>query len=138
MKKMIVAVMVLIGCLFTVNVGAQNPSKEYRDALTKFLTVSGGLSTYDAMLDMMFEAMPQITAEKKTAIREKAAARFIELIAPAYEKHIALGDLQEAVKFYESPAGKRIQAAQKPMLTESMKVGHKLGMELQQMVMSEM
>ena len=136
MKKFILAAVLLFGCLFTMEVKAQNQD-EYRTVLTKYMTVSGTLASYDAMFDMMFQSMP-MPAEKQTAIRTKATARLIELLQPVYQKHLSLEDLEAALAFYETPAGKRIQAAQKPMMEESMKIGHSFGMELQQMVMDAM
>ena len=54
----------------------------------------------------------------------------VEMLAPIYHKRLTLSDLQEITKFYESPVGKKMAAAQPAIATESMAVGQQWGMKI--------
>ena len=53
-----------------------------------------------------------------------------EMLAPIYYKRLTLSDLQEITKFYESPVGKKMAAAQPAIASESMAVGQQWGMKI--------
>ena len=53
-----------------------------------------------------------------------------EMLAPIYHKRLTLSDLQEITKFYESPVGKKMAAAQPAIASESMAVGQQWGMKI--------
>lgn len=141
MKKIILAVMLLFGCLFTLEASARSESDDaaYRKVLREYMEVSGGMASYDVMMDMLFQSMPQITAEKQQEIRKKAIDRLVEHLAPVYKRHLTEADLRAGVAFFsETPEGQNIRKSQKPLMQEAMQVAHKFGMELQQMIMQSM
>ncbi len=132
--------MLLFGCLFTLEASAQAQKGDdaYRSVLEQYMVASGSMASYDAMLDMLFQSMPQLTEAKQQEIRKKAAARLIDQLMPAYKRYLSVDDLKAAMAFYATPAGQRIQKSQQPLMQDAMQVGHKFGMELQQMIMEAM
>ena len=52
-------------------------------------------------------------------------------MVPVYQKSISIADLKEINKFYQTPVGKRISAAQPKILNESMQVGQIWAMKVQ-------
>ncbi len=132
--------MLLFGCLFTLEASAQAQKGDdaYRSVLEQYMVASGSMASCDAMLDMLFQSMPQLPEPKLLEIRKKATASLIEQLMPAYKRYLSVDDLKAAMAFYETPAGQRIQKSQKPLMQDAMQVGHKFGMELQKMIMEAM
>jgi len=86
------------------------------------------------MFAMMKQQLPNVPAEFWTETEKEMMKTLVddlvEMLAPIYQKHLTLKDLQEIVKFYESPIGKKMAAAQPAITSESMKVGQQWGMNI--------
>lgn len=114
------------------------PSKEYVETLKKMITVSGGDATFKLVIPQMFAMMkqqlPNVPEEFwKTAeaeIMKNIVDDVVGMLAPIYWKHLTKADLEGIIKFYETPVGKKMAAAQPTIMTESMKVGQQWGMQI--------
>ena len=114
------------------------PTKEYVAALKKMMTASNSDATIKAMIPQLFAAMkqqlPNVPAEFWTELEKEvtasAANDFVEMLAPIYFKQLTQADLEAIIKFYETPVGKKMAAAQPYIATESMKIGQQWGMSI--------
>ena len=140
MKKILFILVFVLGVsVVTMAQTAPNqPSKEYVAELKKMIVSSGSDATFKVMIPQMFAMMkqqlPNVPAEFWTETEKEMMKTLVddlvEMLAPIYQKHLTLKDLQEIVKFYESPIGKKMAAAQPAITSESMKVGQQWGMNI--------
>lgn len=98
------------------------------------MEATGWSVTFESTVNQVFMMAEGISAEKKAEIRTQAFDKLVELMTPIYKKHITLGDLEEINKFYQTPAGKRIIAAQPKVVDESIQAGQQWGVWLQSAV----
>jgi uncharacterized protein len=100
----------------------------------RLMTLTGAEDTGKQMLDMMsrhFEQMSNVPPGFMEKFREVAAEEsMVDLLVPVYLKHFSEEDLDAAIAFHESPAGKRFIAAQPLVIQESMKLGEQWGAHL--------
>lgn len=140
MRKFLLMV-VLSVCLWGVaqaQTASDQPTKEYVATLKKMMTVSNSDATVKAMIPQMFAMMkqqlPNVPTEFWDAMEKEmvvsAANDFAEMLAPIYNKHLTQADLEGIIKFYETPVGKKMAAAQPYIASESMKVGQQWGMKI--------
>lgn len=114
------------------------PSKEYVETLKKMITVSGGDATFKLVIPQMFAMMkqqlPNVPEEFWKTAEEEIMKNIVDdvvgMLAPIYWKHLTKADLDGIIKFYETPVGKKMAAAQPNIMTESMKVGQQWGMQI--------
>ena len=140
MKKILfILVLVLgIGGVSVAQTAQTQPSKEYVVALKKMIVVSGGDATLrllnPQMFAMMQQQLPNVPAEFWSEAEKEMTKTLVddlaEMLAPIYYKRLTLSDLQEITKFYESPVGKKMAAAQPAIASESMAVGQQWGMKI--------
>lgn len=140
MKKILFVLVFVLGVsVVTMAQTVQNqPSKEYVAELKKMIVSSGSDATFKVMIPQMFAMMkqqlPNVPAEFWTETEKEMMKTLVddlvEMLAPIYQKHLTLKDLQEIVKFYESPVGKKMAAAQPAIVSDSMKVGQQWGMNI--------
>lgn len=137
MKKWLLTAVLFLGTVC--QSGAQekgNPA--YVGALKNLMEISGGYKSYDVamdqMVDMVKRMQPGISEEQwnvlLTELKGNAMNELIELIAPVYEKYLALEDLKALTAFYETPVGKKYSAAMPLITTDVMKVSQQWGMGL--------
>lgn len=100
----------------------------------RLMALSGAEETGKQMLVTMtghFEQMPNVPPGFMEKFREVAAEEsLVDLLVPVYMKHFSEEDLDAAIAFHESPAGRRFIAAQPFVLQESMKLGEQWGLHL--------
>ena len=140
MKKILFILVFVLGVsVVTMAQTVQNqPSKEYVAELKKMIVSSGSDATFKVMIPQMFAMMkqqlPNVPAEFWTETENEMMKTLVDdlvgMLAPIYQKHLTLKDLQEIVKFYESPVGKKMAAAQPAIVSDSMKVGQQWGMNI--------
>ena len=114
------------------------PSKEYVETLKKMITVSGGDATFKLVIPQMFAMMkqrlPNIPEEFWKTAEEVIVKNIVDdlvgMLAPIYWKHLTKADLEGIIKFYETPVGKKMAAAQPTITAESMEVGQQWGMQI--------
>ena len=136
MKKMIA--FLFLSFVFTVSNFAQN-NAEYSAALKKMFVVSGSNETYKMAIKQMismYKAQSTLNQDKLKSMEEEmlktSMKDLTDKLVPVYQKYMTLSDINEMIKFYESPVGKKF-ARNNPLITqESMKIGQEWGMKMAQ------
>jgi hypothetical protein len=110
-------------------------------AARRLLTASGAtklvISSMEASIAAQRDANPQIPAAFWDAFMAHArrdTTRLIDMLVPIYASHLSQRDLEELVKFYQSPAGQRFIAAQPGIVQESTQAGQRWGEMLGRLV----
>jgi hypothetical protein len=135
MKKILFTFILLVG-ISTANCALAQNADEYKTELKSFLKNSGSDASFTAILDQFYSMMgsgvdkTKLEAAKES-IYQKAYDELINIMVPVYQKSISIADLKEINKFYQTPVGKRISAAQPKILNESMQVGQTWAMKVQ-------
>ncbi len=62
----------------------------------------------------------------------------VELIVPIYDRHLDHQDIRAIIRFYESPAGKKLILVQPRIVRDSMAAGGRWGEELGRRVIQAM
>lgn len=138
MKKII---LLLTLALFGIGVSQANAqvNETYKKELTDFLEYSGSMESFSMTIDQLLTMMGgTLNDEQKEQLMEKAYDSLFDLLVPVYEKEIALDDLKEFNKFYQTPAGKRIAAAQGNIIKGAMQIGQQWAIVLQKLVQETM
>ena len=95
------------------------------------------LVAMEASLPMQRATNPQIPAvfwdRFLTRAREDRGA-LLDSLVPIYDRNFSLADLNELLKFYESPTGKRFITATPQVTRESMLAGQKWGILIGQQI----
>jgi hypothetical protein len=83
--------------------------------------------------------MPHIPKGFMEKFRELAERQsMVDMLVPVYMKHLNEEDLDAAIAFHESPAGKRFLAAQPQVMQEAKEVGEKWGVRLAEQTLREL
>ncbi|WP_375769433.1 DUF2059 domain-containing protein [Archangium gephyra] len=102
----------------------------------RLMAATGAEDTGRMMMDMMtqhFQRASNIPPGFLEKFREVAREEsMVDLLVPVYMKHFSEEDLDAAIAFHESPAGKRFLAAQPLVLQEAKEVGEQWGVRLAQ------
>ena len=123
MKKVLSLACILAG----VTAGSlfAQPADEHAEKLAnlrKMIQLTGGAK----IIDQMFSAM---SAQMKDPRQQEILAQFqkeldvneiYNIMIPAWDKYLSADDIKDTIRFYESPAGKRLLDAQPKVLTDSM------------------
>ncbi|PTL75491.1 DUF2059 domain-containing protein [Vitiosangium sp. GDMCC 1.1324] len=100
----------------------------------RLMVLTGAEDSGKQMLDLMttqFSQMSHIPPGFMEKFREVAEEEsIVDLLVPVYMKHLSEEDLDAAIAFHESPAGKRFLAAQPRLLEEAKEIGEQWGMNL--------
>jgi len=127
-----------VGCAHTGPGTSTEPDSPERkeQKVRKLMALSGAEETGKQMLVAMtghFEKMPDVPPGFMEKFREVAAEEsLVDMLVPVYMRHFSEEDLDAAIAFHESPAGRRFIAAQPLVLQESMKLGEQWGLHLAQ------
>ncbi len=70
------------------------------------------------VLDSMIKMMPSDVRDSFT--KALNADEMMELVIPVYERYLTIDDLKSVIKFYKSPAGKKLLEAQPKIMKDSM------------------
>ncbi len=123
--------------------------ESYQDLVGKYLLVSGGLQSAEAVIspiiDINKKESPNIPEDAWPRIKEIMIDFFknniVEMYAPIYKKHISENELRDIIKFYESPAGKKLADENPHIAAECMagaeELGKRLNNEILQVLNSE-
>ena len=129
----------ICGFLLCARTAAAQQRKGTTDAATaatvrRLLTMTGAaklsLTSMEAMIPAQRAANPQIPAafwDAFLAHARRDTTQLIELLVPIYAKHLTRPELDELVRFYSSPAGKRLAAVQPLITQESIQAGQTWG-----------
>lgn len=108
----------------------------------RLMELTGAEDAGKQMLEMMteqFAHMPHIPKGFMEKFRELAERQsMVDMLVPVYMKHLNEEDLDAAIAFHESPAGKRFLAAQPQVMQEAKEVGEKWGVRLAEQTLREL
>ncbi|HYO51258.1 DUF2059 domain-containing protein [Archangium sp.] len=100
----------------------------------KLMALTGVEDTGKQMLELttsQFEQMSNIPPGFMEKFREVAQQEsIVDMLVPVYMKYFSEEDLDAAITFHESPAGKRFLAAQPLVMQEAKEVGEQWGVRL--------
>lgn len=142
MKKSLFILFIAVTASITVH--AQN--KTYRATLKKYLEASGSMSAFkSAVTSMMgsFKSMnnnvpAEVWSELEKEFLNTSLDDLVTMLTPVYEKHMSEADLNEVIKFYNSPVGKKLAEKTPAIMTESMTAGQTWGQTVGQKVMTKL
>ena len=92
--------------------------------------VEGAMSLFGGSLDA--QTMNIVAEQTRAVVSERIADgdALYSVLAPIYEKHFNLIELNQLVNFYESPLGQKLVRISPQLLTESLDLGQEWGMSL--------
>lgn len=100
----------------------------------RLMALTGAEDAGKQMLEIMTEqfannpSIPTGFMEKFRELAEKQS--MVDMLVPVYMRHLNEEDLDAAIAFHESPAGRRFLAAQPRVMEEAKEVGEKWGVRL--------
>ena len=109
---------------------SEDQAKEHDIRRLLELTGSGKLGVQIAgqMLDQFRHSLPDVPAEFWDQVKlEMKPQELNNMIVPIYAKHFTDSDIQELIKFYESPVGKKLVASLPQVTQEAMAAGQQWG-----------
>jgi hypothetical protein len=116
--------------------GAQRPSVDPATATTirRLLDLTGAaklaLQSMEQMMPSQRAANPQVPAafwDAFLAHARRDVPHLVDSLVPVYAAHFTKSELDQLVRFYESPLGRRLSAVQPQITQESMQVGQRWG-----------
>ena len=80
----------------------------------------------------------EVWKEFETELLATSVDDLVNMLAPVYEKHMTENDLNEVIKFYNSPVGKKLAEKTPAITEESMQAGQAWGQAVAQKVMQKL
>ena len=103
-------------------------------AVRQLLALTGAarlsVTAMEAMIPAQRAANPQIPAafwDAFLAHARRDTTQLVNLLVPIYAAHLTRAELDELVRFYSSPVGRRLSAAQPAITQESIQAGQMWG-----------
>lgn len=135
MKK-IISTLVLI--LIISSTAFCQTDKEYSKTLYEYFEVSGNKATADVALEQMIDIFkPQYPNIKENEwekiyqdVVQESMNRFIEMNIPIYQKFLSKSDLEDIIKFYQTPIGQKFSQSNALITKELMTISQQWGMDL--------
>jgi len=142
MKKILFVVLIISAVAGTVN--AQ--SKTYSGTLKKYMEASGSMGAFKSAITSMmgnFKSMNNVVPDEvwkdlETEFLGTSIDDLVTMLAPVYEKHMTEADLNEVIKFYSTPAGKKLAEKTPAIMQESMTAGQAWGQAVAEKVMKKL
>jgi uncharacterized protein len=137
MKKILLAAILFSFCL-----SASAQTDTYSATLKKYLEASGSMEAFKTAIGSMMGSFKKMKTEVPDQFWKDAEAEFsktsldelVTLLAPVYQKHLTEADLNEVIKFYNSPTGKKLAEKTPGIMTDSMQAGQVWGQKIGQAV----
>jgi uncharacterized protein len=141
MKKLII-----LFFAFAATFSVQAQSKTYATTLKKYMEATGGIETFKSVVNTMmtqfkpmYPSVPdEVWAEFSKEFSGTTLDDLVTLMAPVYEKHLTEADLNEVIKFYNTPVGKKVAGSTPAITQESMAVGQTWGMQVAGKIQAKM
>jgi hypothetical protein len=119
---------------------------KYKATLKTMLQVGGTEETFKTAISQMFgmfrqqrsEVPVEIWNELEKSMSQTSLDELVDMFAPIYFKHITQAEMEEIIKFYRTPAGKKLAEKTPAITQESMEVGQQWGMKIGQAVMEKL
>jgi len=111
--------------------------------IRKLLAMTGagamGAQVMHQMIEPFKKAMPNVPPSFWAEFAaEMKPDELVEKLVPVYDKHLSAQELKDIIKFYESPSGKKLLAAQPAIMQDSSVVGQEWGREIGERVMKKL
>lgn len=111
-------------------------------SVRELLTITGAGEMGKQMMRNMLPGLKQMVPQVPEAfwtefMNEVDANELIDQVIPIYQRHYSEEDLQAAIKFYRSPAGRRMIEKQSVVMQESMQVGQQWGQDVARRVIEK-
>lgn len=107
----------------------------------KLLAATGATKLMIGNLESMITAQRQQNPQVPPAFWDAFLAharrdttRLVDMLVPIYASHLSRSELEELLRFYNSPIGQRLTAVQPAIFKESMTAGEHWGDEIARMV----
>ncbi|PZR16230.1 MAG: hypothetical protein DI539_17785 [Flavobacterium psychrophilum] len=133
MKKLLLTLLVLFAAQVTF---AQDSA--FKQDIVKFLNLSGQKKTFELLVK---DVVNNIPAEKQADFKKELNASLDDLMskmADIYVTEFTHDDIKALIKFYESPAGKKLTSKSEVLFEKGNAVGQEWGAGLQSMLMKYM
>lgn len=112
--------------------------KEYSETLKKYFDAVGNTDATNAGLEQMVEMFksqfPDIDSQQWDKISKEIFAvsmnDYFEIIVPIYQKYLTKSDLEEMIKFYQTPIGQKVSKSNTLISKELISATQQMGMEL--------
>ncbi|HEY3429296.1 MAG TPA: DUF2059 domain-containing protein [Cyclobacteriaceae bacterium] len=124
----------------------QAQSKTYPATLKKYMEVSGSLGAFKSAITTMMGSFRNMNSSVPEEVWKEFEAEFqrtsvddlVTMLTPVYEKHMTEAEMNEVIKFYSTPAGKKLAEKTPAIMEESMAVGQTWGQAVAQKVMAKL
>lgn len=154
MKKiLLIVVMAVLACsgsfaqVTTPNMPSSNlpaqPSPEYVATLKKYMEVSGAADIFKNLIPNIFAALkpqlPNVPADVWAQLEQECSDpqlfdKVVTAFAPIYEKLLTKEELEEIIKFYETPTGQKLAKAQPMIMDGTAQVMQQVQMPIMQKI----
>lgn len=128
--------------LVALGVPASHAAGAKEQKVRKLMELTGAEASARQVMDAVmreFENNPELPRGFAEKFRENAAKDdLLAVYVPIYVKNFDEKDIDAAISFWSSPAGRRITKAQAVVLEESMAVGQQWGQRLAEKTMKEL
>jgi hypothetical protein len=127
----------LFGLALTVATCASHAEPAKEASVRQLIRVTGAGEMGKQMIDTMIPELRKMLPQAPEAFWTEFTAsvdvnELVNLIVPVYQKHYSEEDIQAALKFFESDAGKRMIQKQPQIMQESFVAGQQWGQLLAQ------
>ena len=120
--------------------------KDYKATLKEMLVVSGSDKTFEMvvpqMIEMMKPQLPQVPGEfweeMEKEMKNTDFNDLVDMLVPIYQEYLTQEDLEEVIKFYQSPAGKKLGSSAPHISMATMQAGQQWGMKLGQKIQAKL
>ena len=141
MKKILILLLIA-----TVSLTLQAQSKTYPETLKKYMEASGSLAAFKSAITTMMGSFKNMNSSVPEEVWKEFEAEFqktsvddlVNMLTPVYEKHITETEMNEIIRFYNSPVGKKLAEKTPPIMEESMAIGQTWGQAVAQKVMAKL
>ena len=98
----------------------------------EFVVLVGPSGCGKSTLLRMIAGLEEVTGGEPDARRD--TTRLVDMLVPIYAAHLTQPELEELLRFYNSPIGQRLTAVQPAIFKESMAAGESWGEQIARMV----
>lgn len=113
-----------------------------KQKILKLIEVTGssklGYQIFDNVINMIKDKNPMAEEFVSEIKKEVNPEGISNLYIPIYDKYYTEEDLDNLIKFYQSPTGKKVTSVMPEMLNESMEAGKQWGISLAQKIIEKL
>jgi len=141
MKKRLIVLFLLTGLTFS----AYSQTDTKKEKVVQLLELMGSKKNMAPVMDQVmgyfkkgFPAVDSTFWDEASKEANGDMDNLLNSLVPIYEKYYTESDIDELVKFYNSPVGKKVIAVMPQVLQESMVVGSEWGKKMAAHVLEKM